>query len=83
MYELIFLTERLGYVNCPAKIGVYKINNEEIALIDSGKNTAWLGAERYPLVLVVYIVLFALGFLCMLCGVVRCVGKKLDKHSAK
>lgn len=38
MYELIFLTERLGYVDCPAKIGIYKITDTEIALIDSGNN---------------------------------------------
>lgn len=38
MYELVFLTERMGYVDCPAKIGIYIINNEEIALIDSGNN---------------------------------------------
>ncbi len=38
MYELISLTERFCYVDCPAKIGVYKISDSEVALIDSGNN---------------------------------------------
>lgn len=38
MYELIQITERFFYVDCPAKIGIYKIADREIALIDSGNN---------------------------------------------
>ena len=53
------------------------------ALIDSGKNTAWLGAERYPLVLVVYIVLFGIGCVCILGGTVRYAKKQLDKRKVK
>jgi len=48
-----------------------------LALIDSGKNTAWLGAERYPLVLCVYIVLACMGCICVVCGIVRCVKKQV------
>lgn len=38
MYELMQVTERFFYVDCPAKIGIYKISENEIALIDSGNN---------------------------------------------
>lgn len=38
MYELMQVTERFFYVDCPAKIGIYKISETEIALIDSGNN---------------------------------------------
>ena len=38
MYELIKVTDRFFFVDCPAKIGIYKISQSEIALIDSGNN---------------------------------------------
>ncbi len=38
MYELIKVTDRFYFVDCPAKIGIYKISESEIALIDSGNN---------------------------------------------
>ena len=38
MYELMQVTERFFYVDCPAKIGIYKISDSEVALIDSGNN---------------------------------------------
>lgn len=38
MYELIRVTPRFYYVDCPAKIGVYKISQREVCLIDSGNN---------------------------------------------
>ena len=38
VYELIRVTERFYFVDCPAKIGIYKITENEIALIDSGNN---------------------------------------------
>jgi glyoxylase-like metal-dependent hydrolase (beta-lactamase superfamily II) len=38
MYELVKVTERFYFVDCPAKIGIYKISDREIALIDSGNN---------------------------------------------
>ena len=38
MYELKQVTDRFFYVDCPAKIGIYKISESEIALIDSGNN---------------------------------------------
>jgi len=39
-----------------------------LALVDSGKNPAWLGFARYPLVLIVYIALFVLGTGCIAAG---------------
>jgi len=38
MYELIQLTERAYYIQSPAKIGVYKINDSEVCIIDSGND---------------------------------------------
>lgn len=35
--------------------------NWRLALIDSGKNPAWLGFERYPFVLVTVVIIFAAG----------------------
>ncbi len=38
MYELIKVTEKCFYVNCPAKIGIVKISDDEVMLIDSGND---------------------------------------------
>ena len=38
MYELIQVVNNTYYVNCPAKIGVYRFNDTEIYLIDSGND---------------------------------------------
>lgn len=38
MYELIQVANNTYYVNCPAKIGVYRCNNTDIFLIDSGND---------------------------------------------
>lgn len=38
MYELIQVGPRSFYINCPAKIGVYKIDQEQVCLIDSGSD---------------------------------------------
>lgn len=38
MYELIQAGERTYYINCPAKIGIYRINDNEVCLIDSGND---------------------------------------------
>ncbi len=38
MYELVCATPRFFFVDCPAKIGIYKISEGEVALIDSGNN---------------------------------------------
>lgn len=38
MYELIQVGERSYYINCPAKIGLYLINDSEVYLIDSGND---------------------------------------------
>ena len=38
MFELNQITEKTYYVNCPAKIGLYKINDTEVYLIDSGND---------------------------------------------
>ncbi len=36
MYELIQARERTYYIQCPAKIGIYRINDQDVYLIDSG-----------------------------------------------
>lgn len=38
MYELIQVAERTWYIDCPAKIGVYLINEKDVCLIDSGSD---------------------------------------------
>ncbi len=38
MYELVQVGERTYYVNCPAKMGIYKINDTEVCLIDTGND---------------------------------------------
>ena len=38
MYELIQAGERTYYIDCPSKIGIYKIDDEHICLIDSGND---------------------------------------------
>ena len=38
MYELIQVGAKTYYINCPAKIGLYRINDTDICLIDSGSD---------------------------------------------
>ncbi len=38
MFELIQLTERCFYIQSPAKIGLYRLNENEVCLIDSGND---------------------------------------------
>ena len=38
MYELISLTNKTYYINSPSKVGLFKINDKEIYLIDSGND---------------------------------------------
>lgn len=38
MYELIRVSDRTYYINCPAKIGVYVADRENVYLIDSGND---------------------------------------------
>ncbi len=38
MYELIQAGDRSFYINCPAKIGIYKASETEVYLIDSGND---------------------------------------------
>lgn len=38
MYELIQAGPRSYYINCPAKIGVFKIDDTQVCLIDSGSD---------------------------------------------
>lgn len=38
MYELIQAGPRSFYINCPAKIGVYKLDDRQVCLIDSGSD---------------------------------------------
>ncbi len=36
MYELVQLGENTYYINCPARIGIYRTNGSDVYLIDSG-----------------------------------------------
>ncbi len=38
MYELVQVEKRSYYINCPAKIGVYRTNDTDVYLIDSGND---------------------------------------------
>lgn len=38
MYELIQITDKSYYIQSPAKIGLVKLNNKEVCLIDSGND---------------------------------------------
>lgn len=38
MYELVQVSDRCYYINCPAKIGVYLADKENVYLIDSGND---------------------------------------------
>ena len=38
MYELVKVTDRCYYIDCPSKIGIYKISDSCVALIDSGNS---------------------------------------------
>ena len=38
MYELIRVSEQCFYIDCPAKIGVYLANADEVYLVDSGSD---------------------------------------------
>lgn len=38
MYELIQLTEHDYYIDCPAKIGLIRVSDDEVVLIDSGSD---------------------------------------------
>ncbi len=38
MYELIQVSERCYYINCPAKIGVYVADKDHVYLVDSGND---------------------------------------------
>lgn len=38
MYELIQVSEKCYYINCPAKIGVYVADEDHVYLVDSGND---------------------------------------------
>ncbi len=38
MFELVQVGEKSYYINCPAKIGIYKIDDNNVYLIDSGND---------------------------------------------
>lgn len=38
LYELVQVSEKCYYINCPAKIGVYVADKEQVYLIDSGSD---------------------------------------------
>ena len=44
MYELIKVSESCYYIDCPSKIGIVKISEDEVCLIDSG-NEKGTGAD--------------------------------------
>jgi glyoxylase-like metal-dependent hydrolase (beta-lactamase superfamily II) len=39
MYELKQIGKNTYYIDCPAKIGLYRLNNSEVCLIDTGNDT--------------------------------------------
>ena len=49
MFELNQVGERSYYINCPAKIGIYKSNDTDVYLIDSGndKDADHIGGNKY------------------------------------
>lgn len=38
MYELVQVGERTYYIDCPVRMGIYRINENEVCLIDSGND---------------------------------------------
>ena len=38
MYELIQAAQNTYYIDCPAKIGIYRISETDVVLIDSGND---------------------------------------------
>lgn len=38
MYELVKVSDRCYYIECPSRIGIYKITDSAVALIDSGNS---------------------------------------------
>lgn len=38
MYELVQVGKNTYYINCPAKMGIYQINENDVCLIDSGND---------------------------------------------
>ena len=38
MYELVQVGERTYYIDCPSKIGIYRLDDERVCLIDSGND---------------------------------------------
>ena len=38
MYELEQIGKQSYYINCPAKIGIYRRNDKDVYLIDSGND---------------------------------------------
>ena len=38
MYELVQVSEKCYYINCPAKIGVYVADKDNVYLVDSGND---------------------------------------------
>lgn len=38
MYELIQVAENTYYIDCPAKIGLVRLNERDVCLIDSGSD---------------------------------------------
>ena len=38
MYELVQVAENTYYINAPSKIGVYRVSDDDVWLIDSGND---------------------------------------------
>ena len=51
MFELIQVSEKTYYINSPSKIGLYKLNNNDICLIDN-RNDKDAGRKINKLILV-------------------------------
>ncbi len=48
--------------------------NWRLALIDSGKNPAWLGFERYPAALILVVIVFTAGCYLLVTGIKQRLG---------
>ena len=46
MYELIQVAERSYYIQSPAKIGLIKLNGQDVCLIRSEEHTSELQSQR-------------------------------------
>lgn len=70
---------------CTALFALVSAFNFRLALIDSGKNPAFLAFDRYPFVFPVYCVFIAAGVVLLIHGIVRHIkkpGAARESHDA-